>query len=64
MKETYTCPRCLIKYGDRTEEDTLWFIKNAGYVKMGVCPECNTPEEFKVIDETWQAYTSSLFGAK
>ena len=64
MKETYTCPRCLTKHGDIDEDDNLWFIKNAGYIKMGACPECTTPEEFKVIDETWKAYTSKLFGGK
>ncbi len=63
MKEIYTCPRCSTKYGDRDEEDNLWFIKNAGYIKMGTCPDCTTPEEFEVIDKTWKAYTTNLFGA-
>jgi hypothetical protein len=63
MKETYTCPRCTERYGDRTEDDSLWFMKNSGYINHGCCPECKTPEEFEVIDKTWKEYTSKDFGA-
>jgi hypothetical protein len=64
MKETYTCPRCTTKYGDRHEEDNLWFLKNAGYIELGCCPECETPEEDVILTSNWKKYTSSLFGAK
>ena len=64
MKETYTCPRCAIQYGDRYEEDNLWFLKNAGYIALGCCVECETPEEGVTLTKNWTEYTSSMFGAK
>ena len=63
MKETYTCPRCAERYGDRNEDDNVWFVKNAGYITLGCCPECTTPKEFEVIDKTWKDYTDKMFGA-
>lgn len=63
MKETYTCPRCAERYGDRTEDDNVWFVKNAGYISRGCCPDCRTPEEFEAIDKTWKEYLDNLFGA-
>jgi len=63
MKEIYTCPRCTERYGDRNEDDNIWFVKNAGYITLGCCPECTTPEEFEVIDKTWKQYTDEMFGA-
>jgi hypothetical protein len=62
MKDTYTCPRCAIKYGDRYEEDNLWFLKNAGYIELGCCVECETPEEGVILTNNWKKYTSSIFG--
>ncbi len=62
--QEYVCPRCSDVYNNDNDSD-LWFIINAGYVKMGVCPNCNTPEEFKIIDSTWKAYRqSTVKGAK
>jgi hypothetical protein len=64
-KETYTCPRCSTKYGDRYEEDNLWFLKNAGYIKLGCCVECETAEEGVILDKTWKDYCDSTgIGAK
>jgi len=61
MKE-YNCPRCSNIFNDDNDSD-LWFIVNAGYVKMGACPTCTTPEEFKIIDDTWKAYRKSMEAA-
>ena len=63
MKETYTCPRCLTNYGDRGEDDSISFVKNAGYISLGCCPECETSEEDVVTTKTWKDYTTTLFGA-
>ena len=62
MKETYTCPRCATEYGNRNEDDSIWFVKNAGYISRGCCPECETSEEFEVTDKTWKEYLNNLFG--
>jgi hypothetical protein len=62
MKETYTCTRCSSKYGDRDEEDNLWFLKNAGYISLGCCPQCETSEEDVITTKTWKDYTTTLFG--
>ena len=62
MKEIYTCPRCAERYGDRTEDDNVWFVKNAGYISLGCCPECETSEEDVITTKTWQDYTTKLFG--
>jgi ribosomal protein L37AE/L43A len=59
MKETYTCPRCATKFGDRSEDDNIWFIKNAGYINLGCCVECETPEEGVIITKTWKDYLTS-----
>jgi hypothetical protein len=59
MKETYTCPRCLTKYGDRHEEDNLWFLKNAGYITLGCCVECETLQEGVILTKTWKDYCDS-----
>lgn len=65
MKETYTCPRCSVKYGDRYEEDNLWFLKNAGYINLGCCVECETPDEGARITTIWKDYlTSTGIGVK
>jgi hypothetical protein len=64
MKETYTCPRCLTKYGDRSEEDSIMFVKNAGYIALGCCGKCETPEEDVITDKTWKTYLNTLFGEK
>ena len=58
MKE-YICPRCSNVFNNDDDLD-LWFIVNAGYVKMGACTNCTTPEEFKVIDKTWKDYRKSM----
>ena len=64
MEETYTCPRCSVKYGDRNDfHDSLWFLKNAGYIQLGCCVECETAEEDIVITKTWKEYITNLFGA-
>ena len=62
MKETYTCPRCATEYGNRNEDDSIWFVKNAGYISLGSCPECETSEEDVIITKTWKEYLHNLFG--
>lgn len=64
MKETYTCPNCDITYGNKNEEDNIWFIKNSGYVTLGCCPFCETPEQTVILTKTWKDYTTNLFGGK
>jgi hypothetical protein len=48
-----------MKYGDRYEEDNLWFLKNAGYIELGCCVECETTEEGVIITKTWKDYLAS-----
>lgn len=59
MKETYTCPRCAERYGDRNEDDNVWFVKNAGYISLGCCPECETSEGDVIITKIWKDYCDS-----
>ena len=60
--EEYVCPRCSTVFNNDVDDD-LWFIINAGYLKIGACPECKTPEESKMISKTWKNYITTLFGA-
>jgi len=64
MKETYTCPNCSNKFGDKDEDDNIWFIKNSGYITLGCCPMCETPEQSVMLAKIWKDYTTKLFGAK
>jgi hypothetical protein len=59
MKETYICPRCSKRFGDRYEEDNLWFLTNAGYIEFGWCVDCETPEEDEKTTVIWNNYLVS-----
>ena len=51
-------------FNNDNDDLNLWFMINSGYVEMGVCGDCKTPEEFMVIDKTWKAYRKSMEAAK
>ncbi len=57
--EEYKCPRCSEKF-----LSGFWFLENAGYINLGICTICETPEEDVVTTKTWKEYTTNLFGAK
>lgn len=50
----YTCPRCAEKF-----LQGFLFLKNAGYMDMGICTECETPEEGVIITKIWKDYCDS-----
>ena len=56
--EEYICPRCSEKF-----LSGFWFLKNAGYIDLGICTICETLEENTIITKTWKDYTTNLFGA-
>lgn len=62
--EEYICPRCSTVFNNDNDDLNLWFMINSGYVEMGACGDCKTPEEFMVIDKTWKAYRKSMEAAK
>ena len=51
--EEYICPRCSNEYDD------LWFMENAGYIELGICAECRTPDEFDITSKNWKAYLAT-----
>jgi len=51
----YVCPRC----SDSYDSDNLWFIKNAGYIDLGICPECRTPDEFDITSKNWKTFLAT-----
>lgn len=56
--EEYKCPRCSNVYNNEHDSD-IWFLKNAGYITLGCCPECETSEEDVIITKTWKEYRQS-----
>jgi ribosomal protein L37AE/L43A len=57
--EEYVCPRCSDKYNNKYDAN-IWFLENAGYIKLGTCPKCKTDEELNIINSTWKAYRQSM----
>ena len=34
-------------------------MENAGYIELGICAECRTPDEFDITSKNWKTYLAT-----